>query len=176
MTMTAEQLEQAIWPYLEMLCSSEELTSERREALARIVYAAPQVTSVPDEMTYEQAREITSKRSFLVDRDSPASLFAAGYNACRMDVYLAAPAVQAGQLSGNSPAIHDGWIPVSERMPGSRRAVLVGRWFGREWTSKWATYIPGHPDAQDSGWLIPGASWTPTHWHELPEAPKQEAE
>ena len=68
------------------------------------------------------------------------------------------------------------WIPVSERMPGSRHAVLVGCWFGSEWTSKWATYVPGHPDAQDSGWLIPGASWTPTHWHELPAAPKQEAE
>jgi len=66
-------------------------------APVRIVYAAPQVTSVPDEMTYEQARDITSKKSFLVDRDSPASLFAAGYNACRMDVYLAAPAVQADQ-------------------------------------------------------------------------------
>ncbi|CAM7649971.1 hypothetical protein ATHEMM101B_00960 [Atlantibacter hermannii] len=58
------------------------------------INAAPQVTSVPDEMTYEQAREITSKKSFLVDRDSPASLFASGYNACRMDVYLAAPSVQ----------------------------------------------------------------------------------
>ncbi|MER5005965.1 DUF551 domain-containing protein [Atlantibacter hermannii] len=77
---------------------------------------------------------------------------------------------------GNSPAIPDDWIPVSERMPGSRHAVLVGRWFGREWTSKWATHVPGHPDAQDSGWLIPGASWTPTHWHELPAVPKQEAE
>jgi len=77
---------------------------------------------------------------------------------------------------GNSPVIPDGWIPVSERMPGSRHAVLVGCWFGREWTSKWATYVPGNPDAQDSGWLIPGASWTPTHWHELPVAPQQEAE
>lgn len=77
---------------------------------------------------------------------------------------------------GNSPSIPDGWIPVSERMPGSRHAVLVGCWFGSEWTSKWATYVPGHPDAQDSGWLIPGASWTPTHWHELPAAPQQEAE
>ena len=83
---------------------------------------------------------------------------------------------RAAIASGNSPAIPDGWIPVSERMPGSRHAVLVGCWFGSEWTSKWATFVPGHPDAQDSGWLIPGASWTPTHWHELPAAPKQEAQ
>jgi|GEM_PF-501358 len=68
------------------------------------------------------------------------------------------------------------WIPCSERMPPSRHAVLVGCWWGREWASKWATYIPGHPDAQESGWLIPGASWTPTHWMPLPAAPQQEAE
>ncbi|MGA6917609.1 DUF551 domain-containing protein, partial [Klebsiella quasipneumoniae] len=38
---------------------------------------------------------------------------------------------------------------------------------------KWATYIPGHPDAQSSGWLLPGASWTPTHWMPLPAAPQE---
>lgn len=67
------------------------------------------------------------------------------------------------------------WIPVSERMPPSRHEVLVGRWWGEKprWCCKWATYIPGHPDAQSSGWLIPGASWTPTHWMELPAGPKE---
>ncbi|WP_257394600.1 DUF551 domain-containing protein [Klebsiella variicola] len=67
------------------------------------------------------------------------------------------------------------WIPVSERMPPSRHEVLVGRWWGEKprWCCKWATYIPGHPDSQSSGWLIPGASWTPTHWMELPAAPKE---
>ncbi|EAR2754470.1 DUF551 domain-containing protein, partial [Salmonella enterica] len=28
------------------------------------------------------------------------------------------------------------------------------------------------PDAQD-GWIIPGASWLPTHWMPLPEPPQQ---
>lgn len=67
------------------------------------------------------------------------------------------------------------WIPVSERMPPSRHEVLVGRWWGEKlrWCCKWATYIPGHPDAQSSGWLIPGASWTPTHWMPLPAAPQE---
>lgn len=75
----------------------------------------------------------------------------------------------------NIPEIIPGWIPVSERMPPSRHEVLVGRWWGEKprWCCKWATYIPGHPDAQSSGWLIPGGSWTPTHWMELPAGPKE---
>lgn len=76
---------------------------------------------------------------------------------------------------GNSSVIPDTWIPVSEQMPPSRHGVLVGRWWGEKprWCCKWATYIPGHPDAQSSGWLIPGGSWTPTHWMELPAAPQE---
>ncbi|MFP8178667.1 DUF551 domain-containing protein [Klebsiella quasipneumoniae] len=60
-------------------------------------------------------------------------------------------------------------------MPPSRHEVLVGRWWGEKprWCCKWSTYIPGHPDAQSSGWLIPGASWTPTHWMPLPAAPQE---
>ncbi|MDI8129695.1 DUF551 domain-containing protein, partial [Salmonella enterica subsp. enterica serovar Kentucky] len=65
----------------------------------------------------------------------------------------------------NSPVTPDGWISCSERMPDSKTGVLVAREFGRkgDWRMKWGTYIPGHPDAQD-GWIIPGASWLPTHW------------
>ncbi|WP_447313261.1 DUF551 domain-containing protein [Klebsiella pneumoniae] len=76
---------------------------------------------------------------------------------------------------GNSSVIPDTWIPVSEQMPPSRHEVLVGRWWGEKprWCCKWATYIPGHPDAQSSGWLIPCGSWTPTHWMELPAAPQE---
>ncbi len=72
-------------------------------------------------------------------------------------------------------SVADRWIPVSERMPPSRHEVLVGRWWGEKprWCCKWATYIPGHPDSQSSGWLIPGASWTPTHWMQLPAGPQE---
>ncbi|MGO0042988.1 DUF551 domain-containing protein [Salmonella enterica] len=74
----------------------------------------------------------------------------------------------------NSPVTPDGWISCSERMPDSKTGVLVAREFGRkgDWRMKWGTYIPGHPDAQD-GWIIPGASWLPTHWMPLPAAPQQ---
>ncbi|MEB7922379.1 DUF551 domain-containing protein [Atlantibacter hermannii] len=95
---------------------------------------------------------------------------------CKETDRIMAAAPQPQNVQQNNPENIPQWIPVSERMPESRHAVLVGCWFGSEWSSKWATFVPGHPDAQDSGWLIPGASWTPTHWHELPAAPKQEAE
>ncbi|EMQ1774578.1 DUF551 domain-containing protein [Escherichia coli] len=77
-------------------------------------------------------------------------------------------------VNGNSPVIPDGWISCSERMPNTKTAVLVAVEFDRkgDWRMKWATYIPGHPDAND-GWIIPGASWKPSHWMPLPEPPKE---
>ncbi|WP_374200240.1 DUF551 domain-containing protein [Escherichia ruysiae] len=84
-----------------------------------------------------------------------------GWNACR-----------AAMLQSQGNCIKDGWISCSERMPDSKTAVLVAREFDRkgDWRMKWATYIPGHPDAND-GWIIPGASWKPSHWMPLPEPP-----
>ncbi|EID7294259.1 ead/Ea22-like family protein [Escherichia coli] len=76
-------------------------------------------------------------------------------------------------VNGNYPVTPDGWISCSERMPDTKTAVLVAREFDRkgDWRMKWATYIPGHPDAND-GWVIPGASWIPSHWMPLPEPPR----
>ena len=72
------------------------------------------------------------------------------------------------------PVTPDGWISCSERMPDTKTAVLVAVEFDRkgDWRMKWATYIPGHPDAND-GWIIPGASWKPSHWMPLPEPPQE---
>lgn len=78
------------------------------------------------------------------------------------------------RLAVNSPVTPDGWISCSERMPNTKTAVLVAVEFDRkgDWRMKWATYIPGHPDAND-GWIIPGASWKPSHWMPLPEPPQE---
>ncbi|ENW9000711.1 DUF551 domain-containing protein, partial [Escherichia coli] len=59
-------------------------------------------------------------------------------------------------------------------MPNTKTAVLVAVEFDRkgDWRMKWATYIPGHPDAND-GWIIPGASWKPSHRMPLPEPPQE---
>ncbi|MCP8782594.1 DUF551 domain-containing protein [Escherichia coli] len=78
------------------------------------------------------------------------------------------------QLSCNYPGTPAGWISCSERMPNTKTAVLVAVEFDRkgDWRMKWATYIPGHPDAND-GWIIPGASWKPSHWMPLPEPPQE---
>ncbi|EHC8024691.1 DUF551 domain-containing protein, partial [Escherichia coli] len=78
--------------------------------------------------------------------------------------------LEQNALSGNYPVTPDSWISCSERMPDTKTAVLVAVEFDRkgDWRMKWATYIPGHPDAND-GWIIPGASWKPSHWMPLPE-------
>ena len=82
--------------------------------------------------------------------------------------------VRADLVNGNSPVTPDGWISCSERMLDTKTAVLVAVEFDRkgDWRMKWATYIPGHPDAND-GWIIPGASWKPSHWMPLPEPPQE---
>ncbi|HHE2922079.1 TPA: DUF551 domain-containing protein [Escherichia coli] len=104
--------------------------------------------------------------------------FDEGWNACRATMLHGAKPVsqtyKLNKLSRNSPVTPDGWISCSERMPDTKTAVLVAVEFDRkgDWRMKWATYIPGHPDAND-GWIIPGASWKPSHWMPLPEPPQE---
>ena len=75
--------------------------------------------------------------------------------------------VRADVVAGNSPVIADGWVACSERMPPLKTGVIVGKWIGRSWATKWATYIPSHPEANSHGFIMPGGSWEPTHWMPL---------
>jgi hypothetical protein len=106
-------------------------------------------------------------------RDKQALLEASEKRIAELEAELVSQTYKLNELSGNSPVTPDGWISCSERMPDSKTAVLVAREFDRkgDWRMKWATYIPGHPDAND-GWIIPGASWIPSHWMPLPEPPR----
>ncbi|MFU1255740.1 ead/Ea22-like family protein [Escherichia coli] len=127
--------------------------------------------AVPDEMP-----EPDTARMFFTDA-VVAIAKVQGWNACRAAMlHSAEPVSQAYKLNaldGNSPVTPDGWISCSDRMPDTKTAVLVAVEFDRkgDWRMKWATYIPGHPDAND-GWIIPGASWKPSHWMPLPEPPQ----
>lgn len=130
---------------------------------------------VPEEATPDSIEILASGRCrdhvvYQWDEDQ-RNAAADSWNACRAAMLEADP-----QLPGSDSApVPGSWIPVSERMPPPRYEVLVGRWWGEKprWCCKWATYIPGHPDSQSSGWLILGASWTPTHWMPLPVAPQE---
>ncbi|MEE7344252.1 ead/Ea22-like family protein [Escherichia coli D10:H20] len=105
-------------------------------------------------------------------RDKQALLEASEKRIAELEAELVSQTYKLNELSGNSPVTPDGWISCSERMPDTKTAVLVAVEFDRkgDWRMKWATYIPGHPDAND-GWIIPGASWKPSHWMPLPEPP-----
>ncbi|EGM7539428.1 DUF551 domain-containing protein [Escherichia coli] len=147
------------------------MAKEVNKLLGRI---APPAPVLPHEWRLSNAQAF-------IERYSPpsveeAALFA--WNSCRAAMLHGAEPVsqtyKLNQLSGNSPATPDGWISCSERMPNTKTAVLVAVEFDRkgDWRMKWATYIPGHPDAND-GWIIPGASWKPSHWMPLPEPPQE---
>ncbi|EHJ7893660.1 DUF551 domain-containing protein [Escherichia coli] len=121
------------------------------------VYATPPVPVVPEEKPMPNPLKM-----YAVDAVA-AIAEVRGWNACR-----------AAMLQSQGNCIKDGWISCSERMPDTKTAVLVAVEFDRkgDWRMKWATYIPGHPDAND-GWIIPGASWKPSHWMPLPEPPQE---
>ncbi|HFT1251703.1 TPA: DUF551 domain-containing protein [Escherichia coli] len=121
------------------------------------VYAAPPIPVVPEEKPMPNPLKM-----YAVDAVA-AIAEVRGWNACR-----------AAMLQSQDSGIKDSWISCSERMPDSKTAVLVAMEFDRkgDWRMKWATYILGHPDAND-GWIIPGASWIPSHWMPLPEPPQE---
>ncbi|HBD4868578.1 TPA: DUF551 domain-containing protein [Escherichia coli] len=141
--------------------------SENLKELARIALASLEAEPVAWKVTFTQIdREYNTFTGMYSDK-AEVERWVRLHKACnfRADItplYTAQPA----------PVTPDSWISCSERMPDTKTAVLVAVEFGRkgDWRMKWATYIPGHPDAND-GWIIPGASWKPSHWMPLPEPP-----
>ncbi|POT26583.1 hypothetical protein C3433_13375 [Citrobacter freundii] len=89
---------------------------------------------------------------------------------CEEDVEYVTPAFEAVRqvLEGNSPAIPDGWVACSERMPEGMQTVITSNGFdiGQAWWDGegWNSF-----DCHD---VVPGAV---THWMPLPAAPQQEA-
>ncbi|HGV3017823.1 TPA: DUF551 domain-containing protein, partial [Escherichia coli] len=144
-----------------------EISEDTICALMSMLADKPSPAYVPDEIP-----EPDTARMFFTDA-VVAIAKVQGWNACRAAMLHSAEPVsqtyKLNQISGNSPVSTDGWISCSERMPDTKTAVLVAREFDRkgDWRMKWATYIPGHPDAND-GWVVPGASWIPSHWMPLP--------
>ncbi|WP_409024697.1 DUF551 domain-containing protein [Escherichia coli] len=152
-----------------------EAYAKRAEISPKPLYAAPPALVVPDKLP----------REYIRGWPLAYSDYAEGWNDCR-EAMLQSGSFRENkdsstnnfrkisETSTNSPVIPDGWISCSERMPDSKTAVLVAREFDRkgDWRMKWGTYIPGHPDAND-GWIIPGASWIPSHWMQLPEPPQE---
>lgn len=146
------------------------LTRGEQMELARIALASLEAEPVAWKVTFTQIdREYNTFTGMYSDK-AEVERWVRLHKACnfRADItplYTAKPV----------PVTPDGWISCSERMPDTKTAVLVAVEFDRkgDWRMKWATYIPGHPDAND-GWIIPGASWKPSHWMPLPAAPQQE--
>lgn len=163
-TITKERIELFIKSPLE-----NGLTRGEQIELARIALASLEAEPVAWKVTFTQIdREYNTFTGMYSDK-AEVERWVRLHKACnfRADItplYTAKPV----------PVTPDGWISCSDRMPDTKTAVLVAVEFDRkgDWRMKWATYIPGHPDAND-GWIIPGASWKPSHWMPLPEPPQE---
>ena len=152
------------------------------------VYAAAPASVVPDNASEPLAyayKELTPEimrnhlavfeRYGIVQNDSSTTIQALrialdGIERSDAMLHGAEPVSQTyklNQLSGNSPATPDGWIPVSERMPEPYEYVLVTDGF--DGCEVMRVNTDGYWGPAKS--LYPGSI---THWMPLPAAPQQE--
>ncbi|HIF6285722.1 TPA: DUF551 domain-containing protein [Enterobacter asburiae] len=71
---------------------------------------------------------------------------------------------------GDYPVIPDGWIPVSERMPGSQEWVIVFAKWDNQQVLCWDDVANRWTDFEDQSYYADMF----THWMPLPAAPQQE--
>ncbi|EKY7631077.1 DUF551 domain-containing protein [Salmonella enterica] len=141
-----------------------EATELESMCMAKALLSAQSAPVVPDaiEPDYEVIKAILPT----ANPDEYACCVAADmWNACR------AAMLQAG----NYPATTDGWIPVSERMPGRDVDVQV---YCADKKEQMVAYMERN---EADGWFrfasLPngcGVYCKPTHWMPLPAAPQQE--
>ncbi|EFD7090232.1 ead/Ea22-like family protein, partial [Escherichia coli] len=161
------ELEEALRDKQALLEASEKRIAELEAELVSQTYKLPHTQFEQIANLYEMQFDDGRTCAFHTDAQK-AEQWLQACDGNRVQEYVKLERLQ-NALSGNSPVTPDGWISCSERMPDTKTAVLVAVEFDRkgDWRMKWATYIPGHPDAND-GWIIPGASWKPSHWMPLP--------
>ena len=161
--------------------------------LARIALASLEAEAYGyvHKAAYEQAGSCGLSSDHEAYRDSPTHIAVytvppapvsvpAGYRLQPISEYdaMCAAMLQGAEPVSNRDELTDGWVACSKRMPSPSTGVIVAApWQSAPggYAMKWATNCPGHPDADIDGWIIPGASWSPTHWQPLPAAPQQEA-
>ena len=132
---------------------------EPKDGEPRLHIKAPPAPGVPVAMKEHQIRELVNElRDIAVEHHGTQSL--------RERI---ARAVRAAMLqAGNSPVTPDGWIPVSERMPGSQEWVIVFAKWANQQVLCWDDVANRWTDFEDQSYYADMF----THWMPLPAAPQ----
>lgn len=107
--------------------------------------------------------------------DITEMLLDAGCNLSDVAVYEAKALCEMAKASLPVEEKTTGWISVKDRLPGSELEwVLVAAEF--DGPGDWRIKLGALDSEASTGWKILGASWTPTHWMPLPDAPDMKGE
>ncbi|RKR64006.1 uncharacterized protein DUF551 [Yokenella regensburgei] len=130
----------------------------------RILYTAPPVPVMPDEITFEKIAEITASQGYEYSINE-CICAASWWNACRAAMLQGKAEHVSNRDELNSPVVPDGWISCSERMPEED-----GNYWG--WWSECKRQGPVWFTKSDSYSYFQSSEIT--HWMPLPAAPRQE--
>lgn len=127
------------------------------------LYRHAQQPVVPEKCPAEIRDLIASHSDALFNDDDAQEI----WNACRAAMLAAAPQPQNAQQ--NIPEIIPGWIPVSERMPGSQEWVIVFAKWANQQVLCWDDVQNRWTDFEDQSYYADMFS----HWMPLPAAPQE---